>query len=94
MGKLVAVLGDQNDHGGGDLLASNNPGKMFVQGKKVVMIDSTALPDAIPHDVPLVNAATGATKLFVCGIAVHRHDDTRYCGAKTIVTNQSKLTCL
>ncbi len=91
MGELVAVFGDQNSHGAGDLQASNNSDKVFIQGKRVVMIDSTALIDGSGHGVSLVNAATGSAKVFVQGIKVHRNNDTRYCGASTIVTNQSKV---
>ena len=91
MSELIAVFGDLSDHGGSALQASNNSDKVFINGKKVVMKDSTADPDGQDHTVPAVDAATGSTKVFVQGIIVHRNDDTRYCGAKTIVSNQSKV---
>jgi len=92
---LIAVLGDPNTHGNGGLDASNNSGKFFVNGRKVVYLGSTAQPDdlCIPlggaHCAP--SATSASSKVFSEGIAVHRHGDSRACGATTVVTNQSKV---
>lgn len=91
MSELIAVIGDEEDHLQGALTASNNTGKLFAQGKRVVYHDSTAAADGALHTVPAVNADTCSTKVFSEGIPVHRNNDQRYCGAKTIVTNQTKV---
>lgn len=92
---LVSVFDDPNTHGNGQLDASNNTGKVFINGKKVVYLNSTARPDdlCLPlgglHCTPF---ATSASSKFFCeGIAVHRHGDSRACGATTVVTQQSKV---
>ena len=89
MSELVAVFGDKNSHNDGDLLADNNSNKLFIEGKKVVMVGSSALPDDADHPNP--KAATGTSNFYVSGIQVHRNNDSRDCGAKTVVTNQSKV---
>ena len=45
--KLASVLGDENSHGSGQLLASTNPGTVFVGSKKLVTIGSAADPDIL-----------------------------------------------
>jgi uncharacterized Zn-binding protein involved in type VI secretion len=94
MSKLIAVFGDKNTHGDGDLLASNNSGKVFINGLKVVYVGSDALPDLLCPDDPIhcnPLSTTGSSKVFCEGIAVHRQDDLRICLATTIVSNQSKV---
>lgn len=46
-GLLIAVMNDQNTHGGGGLNASVNPGTVFINGKKMVVVGSSASPDAL-----------------------------------------------
>lgn len=88
---LVAVLGDKETHGEGALLASNNPSVAFAEGLKIVMVNSLAEGDLAGHAPGATNSATGSAKVFIAGIAVHRHSDLRVCGAATIVTNQGKV---
>lgn len=93
MAEMVAVLGDKNDHGNGDLLCDNNPGKAFIGGKLVALLNCSAASDNLNHPTGSTNPSSASSKVFVGGIPVHRNNDSRFCGAKTIVTNQSKVTC-
>lgn len=90
MGRLIAVFGDKNSHNGGELLASNNTGKIFINGKKVVYRESEALPDPM-HPPSETKAASGSFLVFGEGEAIHRDGDNRYCGATTIVEGQTKV---
>lgn len=93
--KLVSVIGDPNTDGGGSLNASNNTGKVFVNGLKVVYLNSTAQPDSLcivfggDHCQPFASSAS--SKVFGEGIAIHRNDDMRACGASTIVIGNTKV---
>lgn len=95
MAELIAVMGSTNTHVLGDLSADNNSGKVFIGGIKVVYVGSHAAPDLLcftvgpPHCDPV--ATTGSTKVFGEGIAIHRHNDGRICGASTVVNEQSKV---
>ncbi len=91
MGELVSVLGDQNDHGGAALSCDNNPNKVFVQGKLLGLKDCTAASDLLLHVPPLTNPSGASSKVFACGIPVHRDKDVRYCGSPTIVSGQTKV---
>lgn len=91
MSELVAVFGDKNSHNDGDLQCDNNPGKMYVQGKLVALKDCSALADSLSHTPDQTKPSQGTGKLWVNGIQVHLNGQSRYCGASTIVTNQSKL---
>lgn len=92
MAELWAVEGDPNTHGGGNLIAAN-PQTVFVNGIPVIEHEDPAFPDglcpAAPHCSP--NTAEGSSTVFVYGKPVHRNNDDRVCGAKTIVTNQSTV---
>ena len=96
MAELIAVLGSTNSHGAGGLNASNNSGKVFIGGIKVVYVGSSANPDSLciplggEHCNPV--STSGSAKVFCEGIPVHRHGDSRSCGAATIVGEQSKVT--
>lgn len=48
-GKLAAVEGDKCSHGNGDLIASNNESKLFINGKQVITLGATAAPDLNGH---------------------------------------------
>lgn len=89
MSELISVLGDKNSHNNGSLLASNNSGKVFIGGIKVVYVGSSATPDDLDHPNP--SAATGSGKVFAEGNKIHRNNDLRDCGASTIVSGQSKV---
>lgn len=90
--ELVAIKGDGNTHGGGNLIPAN-PRTVFVEGINVIEHDDPAAPDGLcpapPHCSP--GTAEGSESVFVYGNPVHRHDDRRICGATTIVTNQSSV---
>ena len=92
MGELVAVEGDPESHGHGELICDNNPGKLTIGGLKVALVNSKAQPDLAGHPAPPTDAATGTANFTVLGLEVHRNNDSRYCGALTIVQNQSKVT--
>lgn len=49
-GLLIAVQGDPNSHGGGSLDASVNPGTVFIEGKELVVVGSSASPDGLCPD--------------------------------------------
>lgn len=49
---LVAVFGDPNTHGNGNLLASINPGNIFIENLELVVVDSDAEPDNAGHFNP------------------------------------------
>ena len=67
-GKLIAVDGDLNNHGGGALQAATN--KVYINGKMVVNVGDSADPDdlCIPvggaHCAP---AATGGLSTVIIG---------------------------
>ena len=62
-GQLAAVQNDQNTHGGGQLNASVNPGTVFIEGKLVVAVGSSAQPDRALHVNPA--AASGSGDVFL-----------------------------
>lgn len=51
-GKLWAVQGDQNSHGGGGLIPSSGKKNVFIGGKLVIVQGDTAQPDSQNHSVP------------------------------------------
>jgi len=69
--KLASVKGDPNSHGGGALAASNNDGTVFINGIPVVLLGSSAAPDALcpipggSHCNPKSSSASG--DVFACG---------------------------
>lgn len=89
MAELAAVFNDPETHGSGNLLCDNTNGKMYIEGKLIALVGSSALPDNQDHPNPL--AATGSSKMYVNGFQVHRNGDLRNCGAATIVSGQSKF---
>lgn len=91
MGEKLAVVGDKNDHGNGDLQTPPQT-KWTINGKLVCTVDTVALPDLLGHIPSLVNPSTGQNKWTIGGKAIHRHNDSRYCGGKTIATGQTKFT--
>lgn len=92
MTKLVAVQNDPNSHGGGGLIPAN-PKTVFVEGIPVIEHGDPAAPDALcplpPHCTP--NTAKGSSTVKVYGNPIHRQDDTRICGAVTVVANQTTV---
>jgi uncharacterized Zn-binding protein involved in type VI secretion len=92
---LIAVEGDENTHGDGQLIASggSSPQKVKINGKSVIVHPSPAQPDLFGHPLPPTDTAEGSGKVFIYGLPVHRHGDLRQCGATTIASGQSKVSC-
>lgn len=88
---LVAVKGDKNTHGKGALLIPPQT-KWKISGKLVCTVDTIAEPDLFGHAPTVVDSSTGSSKFSVAGKKIHRHGDSRYCLATTIVTGQTKFT--
>lgn len=93
MAELWAVEDDQNSHGGGALNADGNssPQTVKINGKPVIVHESTAEPDDLGHPLPPTDTAEGSSTVFCYGAPVHRHGDLRKCGATTVVTGQSTV---
>lgn len=95
MSELISVQGDPNSHINGELLANNNSGKFFINGKKVVYLNSNSDPDllCIPIGPPHCNPESigHSNKVFSEGIPIHRNNDARICGATTIVLGNTKV---
>jgi uncharacterized Zn-binding protein involved in type VI secretion len=91
---LVAIVGDPNTHGGGGLIAAN-PQTVRIGGIPVIEHSDPANPDSlcVPLGPPHCNPATsnGSGTVFVYGNPIHRHGDSRICGATTIVSGQSTV---
>lgn len=92
MTNLVAVSGDNNTHGGGALIPQN-PQTVFVEGQSVIEDSDPASPDGLCPGPGHCNPASvnGSSTVFVYGKPLHRNGDSRVCGAKTTVTNQSTV---
>ena len=58
-GKLIAVEGDQCTHGGGDLV-SQVGSTIKINGKKIIVVGDTALPDLALHNPPATAPAASA----------------------------------
>lgn len=93
MAELWAVEGDQNSHGGGNLNADgdSSPQTIKINGKPVIVHESTAEADDLGHPLPPTDTAEGSGTVFCYGAPVHRNGDLRKCGATTVVTGQSTV---
>jgi uncharacterized Zn-binding protein involved in type VI secretion len=58
----------------------------------VTTVDTVAGGDLAPHPSGATNSSTGSGKWTVAGKAIHRHGDSRYCGASTVVSSQTQIT--
>jgi len=58
-GELWAVEGDENDHGGGELISIVGS-DVTIEGKLVIVVGDTASPDDLLHEPPLVDPSTGS----------------------------------
>jgi uncharacterized Zn-binding protein involved in type VI secretion len=92
MTELVAVRGDGNTHGGGNLIPQNAK-TVFVEGRNVIEDSDPASADGLcpgsGHCNPV--STSGSNSVFVYGNPLHRNGDNRVCGATTTVTNQSSV---
>jgi uncharacterized Zn-binding protein involved in type VI secretion len=92
-GELWAIEGDPNEHGEGYLIANKDASPRTVKINKipVIVVETEAEPDLLGHVVPLVNTDTGSGTVNCYGKPVHRNNDLRKCGAKTVVDKQSTV---
>ena len=68
--KLASVQGDPNTHGGGALGATVNDGTVFINNKKVVLLGSSAAPDALCPVSPVhcnPKSSSASPNVFACG---------------------------
>lgn len=88
---LVSVQGNPNTHGGGNLQA-DNPQTVNVKNIPVIELVDPAAPDNLcapiggAHCNP--ESSSASANVFVYGNPLHRDEDQRTCGAKTIVDSQ------
>jgi len=95
MAELWAVVGDNDSHGGGALTLSgdSSPGTVFVNGIPVIVGKTDSSADSLcadvgpPHCDPYSTSYSGT--VFAYGKGAHRNNDSRVCGATTVVTNES-----
>ena len=92
MGELWAVQNDPESHGEGRF---KQPAKTTVKinGKPVIVKDDDANGDNAGHSGNDVRADTTSATILCYGKKIHRNNDQRYCGAKTIVEGQTKVKC-
>lgn len=81
---------DPNTHGAGFLQALIQ-NKVFIENFRVCVRGDIATEDSnCDDDHPPIhctpNAIQGSSKVFILNIGVHRDDDKRACGAKTIAS--------
>jgi uncharacterized Zn-binding protein involved in type VI secretion len=84
---LISVEGDLNkDDGAGALIATQHT--VLINNKAIIVINDPAEPDSNNDEDP---ANTGSSSVFVNNKAVHRQDDLRLDGDKTIVIGQTTV---
>ena len=79
--ELWAVEGDPDDHGEGRF---KEPEKktVFINKKPVIVKGDHAYGDSAGHPDPI--AETTSDTVYAYGIKIHRINDQRDCGAKTV----------
>jgi uncharacterized Zn-binding protein involved in type VI secretion len=89
---LVAVQNDPNNAGGGELIAEN-PQTVFAHNIPVIEHEDPANPDSACPASPHCNPATaeGSPNVFVYNKPLHRIDDDRVCGHKTVPAGNSTV---
>ena len=91
---LCAVQGDPNSHGGGELIAAN-PQTVFINNLPVIDHGPTpANADALcplPGGHCNPETAEGSPNVFYYFNPVHRMQDSRVCGATTVVQSQANV---
>lgn len=93
--ELWAVMGDENDHGHGQFKDPGSGRTVYINGKSVICRNDEAYPDDLcavaggNHCDPIAEGVSST--VFANNRAAHRNNDTRNCGAKTIVTGQDSV---
>jgi uncharacterized Zn-binding protein involved in type VI secretion len=89
---LVSIQGNPNTHGGGELIA-DNPQTVTVENIPIIELVDPASPDALCPIPPHCNPASssGSPNVFVYNNPIHRDQDSRICGAVTIVDSQTTV---
>lgn len=65
-GKLWAVEGDGNSHGGGSLYAVYGAKNIKIEGKKIICaVGDKAGPDALLHPIPPTDPSSGSPNVIV-----------------------------
>lgn len=86
--ELWAVEGDEDDHGHGAFKTPSNT-TVKINGKNVIVKGDHANGDDAGHTDPAADGTSGT--VFAYGQKIHRNNDTRNCGAKTIAKGQSTV---
>lgn len=98
MAELWAVDADPNSDGAGALIASSGdsaPDTVYVNSKNVIVgttdsaADDLCKPVGPPHCNPQSDGHSST--VFAYDKPAHRNNDSRICGASTVVTGQSTV---
>jgi uncharacterized Zn-binding protein involved in type VI secretion len=89
MSKLAAVKDDKSDHLNDPL--KNSQTTVFAEGKEIIVQDDRSETGDAQGHTPFNIAQDASGTVFISGKPIHRKDDLRNCGAKTIVTGQSTV---
>lgn len=81
MAELAAVEGDPNDHGEGRFKTPANT-TVKVMNKPIIVKGDDANPDNSGHTNPKAEGTSGT--VYAYNIKVHRVNDVRDCGSKTV----------
>jgi uncharacterized Zn-binding protein involved in type VI secretion len=84
MSLLTARNGDENSHGGGNIITTTST--TFAESILVSKLNDPAKPDKLCSNNVHCNPKTSSssTTVFVEGLGSHRIGDSRVCGATTI----------
>lgn len=86
--ELWAVEGDPNSHGEGRFRTPANT-TVKINNKNVIVKGDHAYGDNALHPDPIAEGSSGT--VYAYNIKVHRNNDTRNCGALTVVEGQSTV---
>ena len=86
--QLWAVKGDPNSHGNGRFETPYNT-SVLINNKPVIVKGDHAEGDNASHGDPRADTTSGT--VYAYNIKVHRNDDLRDCGAKTVVEEQTTV---
>lgn len=87
--ELWSVVGDPDSHGNGKFKDPGRSNAVTIGGKQVIVKGDHANPDDAGHSDPAAQGGSGT--VYCYGQQIHRNNDTRNCGAQTIVQGQSTV---